>query len=113
MTDGSEVATKREDDRMILELMLDPRRGGFELREQGRTIVMVAGRSRGGPLLAGPDETLRGDHSFTLPSTRCGPLELTYDPSSNLLRIDGEDVVVKVRLDVAPTVLRVVFEDFK
>ncbi len=97
----------------LLELEVDPYRGGFEIREQGRVVAMIAGVSRGGPKLAEPHQLIEGEHPFDPAGARCGAAGFSYDQDQRLLTIRSNELVVRVRLEQAPTVLRVVFADFK
>lgn len=97
----------------LVELEVDPHRGGFEIREQGRVVAMVAGQSRGGPKLAERHQLSEGEHLFDPAGTRCGAAAFTYDQRERLLTLRVNEMVVRVRLEEPPTVLRVSFADFK
>lgn len=97
----------------VVDLELDPWRGGFEIREGGQVVALVAGQSRGGPKLAERHQLVEGEHPFDPSGTRCGTVDLTYDPRTQLLTIDVDELRVRVRLEQAPTLLRVAFADFK
>ena len=98
---------------MLLQLQLDPRRGGFEILEENRSVLLVAGRSRGGPKLVEPDQAEEGDFPFVASGFACGSLEVSYDAELQSLTIRAPDTVVTVRLQRQPDVFRVRFDDFK
>lgn len=97
---------------MILELQFDPWRGGFEFVLDGRSVLLVAGESRGGPRLAEPEQVQPGDYPFGPSGLHSGPLAVTYDRERSMLEIRGSETLVRMSLESAPEVIRLVFQDF-